>query len=134
MKRLRLLKLWLTLGWIMVGIVVFLSLTPSPPEIPSIPSADKGLHLIAYLILMLYFGLIYLPGKGYRNVGIGLFAMGLALECLQGLLGYRTAEALDMVCNSLGVIVGAGLARTRLSSGLLRVESLLYPRHKGPAR
>jgi glycopeptide antibiotics resistance protein len=41
----------------------------------------------------------------------GFIAMGIALELLQAWLGYRTLEALDMVANTAGVLLGWGLAR-----------------------
>ena len=109
----------------MVGVVVYLSLTPSVPKIPPLPAGDKIGHLLAYTILMLWFGFIYLRGSAYLGLGIGLILMGLILEVIQGCVGYRSFDYFDMFANTLGVLSGWLLAGTRLASTLLYVEGRL---------
>jgi VanZ family protein len=126
MRPLRLLKVWLLLGWLAVSALIYESLTPSPPELPQFAFADKLAHFAAYGWIMLWFGFIYAPGKKYLLLGSSLILLGVALELLQGAGGYRSMEVWDASANALGVAVGWILARTRLSSLLLWAERLIY--------
>lgn len=125
MRQLRFLALWLTLGWVLVGLVVYFSLIPSAPKPLRFPVGDKLAHLSIYAGMMLWFGFIYLPGRAYRNLGVVFIMTGLILELIQGLTHYRSMEYLDMLANSIGVSLGWLLARTRLASTLTQLESRL---------
>jgi len=126
MRSLRLLKVWLPLGWFAVCLLIYQSLNPSPPELPEWPLADKMAHFMAYAWIMLWFGFIYKPGKKYLLLGLSLILLGVTLELLQGASGYRSMEVLDASFNILGVFAGWLLALTRLSSTLLWIERLIY--------
>ncbi len=125
MRQLRYLRFWLVSGWILVGLVVLFLVIPSPPETMSFHFGDKLLHVSIYAIMMLWFGLIYPPGKFYRNLGLGFIMMGIVLEFIQGLTGYRSLEYTDMTANTIGVLLGWLLAKTRLSNALSRIENSL---------
>lgn len=125
MRQLRFLKFWLSIGWIFVGLVILFSLIPSPPTTLEFKGADKLLHLFTYMAIMLWFGLIYLPGKRYQFLGIAFIIMGVMLEFTQGLIGYRSLEYFDMIANSFGVFLGWLIVRTPISSALLHLESRL---------
>jgi hypothetical protein len=125
MRDLRHLKLWLTVGWLQVCLVIFFSLIPSPVKVQGIIGVDKLIHLFTYTFVMLWFGLCYTPGKTYKRLGICLILMGIVLELIQGRTGYRTMSYLDMTANGLGVTSGWLLAKTRLSGALLFMESRL---------
>ena len=129
MRELKYLKIWVTLGWALVGLVIFLSVTPRAPETLGFHGGDKLLHLVAYAIMMLWFGFIYLPGRTYQNLGIILIAIGIALELIQGIIGQRFMSFLDMVANGVGVSLGWLLAKTRLSFTLAHVENILKSRN-----
>lgn len=125
MRPLRLLRLWQFLGLLGVCVLIQQSLTPSPAVEMEIPGGDKLLHFSAYATLMLWFGFIYLPGKAYLKIGAGLTLIGITVEILQGMTGYRSFEYPDLFCNFLGVIAGWLFARTRLSMALIHFESVL---------
>lgn len=125
MKELRFIKIWLAIGFLLVGVVCFLTLTPSPLDMGNFPESDKIEHIIAYSTMMLWFGFIYLRGKRYMRVGIVFIAMGIALELIQGMLDYRSFSYLDMGSNACGVMIGWLLARTRLADALVYVEGRL---------
>ena len=92
-------------GWGWAAAIVWLSLTPSPPGM-DVEHGDKLGHLAGYGLLMFWFSQLYLQ-KGTRIAyAAGFIAMGIALEFLQGLLGYRTSDLLDMFANTLGVLLG----------------------------
>jgi VanZ family protein len=93
----------------MVAAIVWLSLTPSPPKV-DIHSGDKLGHLFGYGVLMFWFAQLYARRLGYAA---GFIALGIALEVLQGRLGYRSLEGLDMLANTAGVLLGWGAARLR---------------------
>jgi hypothetical protein len=111
--------LWQGLGWAMVALVVWLSLTTHPPKPPSFLGWDKAQHTLAYAGLMFWFRQAF---RRHWRWPVFLLGLGLGLEVLQGLGGVRTADWHDMVANSLGVAVGLGLAWTRLGGVLAGVD------------
>ena len=127
MKELRFINLWLTIGFLLVGLVCFLTLTPSPPDMGDFPESDKIGHFVAYSTIMLWFGFIYLRGKRYMRVGLAFIIMGIVLELIQGMLDYRSFSYLDMGANACGVMIGWLLARTRLADTLVYVEGRFRP-------
>ena len=93
----------------MVLAIVWLSLTPSPPQV-DFRESDKVGHLLAYGVLMFWFGQLY-ARKTPVYYGAGFVLMGIGLEIAQNTLGYRTLDLADMAANTLGVLVGWGAAR-----------------------
>ena len=109
--------LWLAVGWVMVGAIVWLSVTPAPPQL-DFQQGDKAGHLLAYGGVMFWFCHAY-PGMRTRLAyGAGFIAMGVALEFVQRTLGYRSFEVLDMAADGLGVL--AGWAAALISPRLLK--------------
>ena len=97
--------LWLALGWALVATIVWLSVTPSPPKV-DIEQGDKLGHLASYGSLMFWFSQLYLERRTRISYAAGFVAMGIGLEFVQGALGYRSFEVLDMAANTLGVLAG----------------------------
>lgn len=106
-------NLWLLAGWILVGLVIWLSLIPSPPQI-MVMDDDKVNHLAAYFTLMVWFGLIARENGFHARLAIALTALGVMLEFLQKVSGYRTFELYDMLANSAGVLAGWFLIKMRI--------------------
>jgi VanZ family protein len=96
-------------GWCWALAIVWLSLTPSPPEV-DFQSSDKVGHFGAYLLLMLWFSLLYRTTTARVPYAAGFLAMGIALEAIQGATGYRSFEWLDVAANGLGVLAGWAVA------------------------
>ena len=116
-------KVWLFLGWLWIAIIFYLSLMPHPPEPISFSGVDKVEHALAYVLLMLWFSQIYL-GLGIRIRLIAAFiAMGVLIEILQGMTGYRYFEYADMLADACGVMIGFGLAYTRMGCVLTLLEN-----------
>jgi len=118
--------LWLSIGYALILLVVFLSLTSNPVDTGlSFPYEDKVYHAFAYFVMMFWFAQIY-HDKTQRNmIAIMFIAMGLTLEYLQSFDPKRMAEFGDMVANTTGVALGFSLAITNAKNILLKVEDLL---------
>jgi VanZ family protein len=118
-------RLWRAVGWVLILLVVFFSLSPEPPEVIEFEQGDKLGHLVAYLSLMLWFANIY-PARNQRiSLSVAFLAMGVVLEFLQGLSGYRTFQYGDMVANGVGIFLGWLLAKTWFGTFLVKLDRLL---------
>jgi VanZ family protein len=111
-------RLWHTLGWLLVALVVFLSVTPKAPLVLDVPGSDKVHHSLAYLVMMLWFSQLYREPRQQFWIGVGLVALGAGLELVQALLVYRSADVLDGVANGCGVFAGRFVVETRLGNSL----------------
>jgi len=98
-------RLWRTAGVLLIALVLYLSLRPQPFEEPP-PGLDKFEHALAYGTLMFWFAHLVPPGRGRMRLAWGLAGMGVAVECLQGLIGHRLFSVADMAANGLGVLIG----------------------------
>ncbi len=105
----------LIIGWGLVGVIWWLSLTPHPPHI-DFEQSDKVGHFLAYGGTMFWFCLVYRTSRVRLAYAAGFIAMGIAIEFIQGWTGYRDFEVYDMVADALGVVLGwaAALAPSRL--------------------
>ena len=127
MYMLRFAKLWLTLGWKLIAIVALLSMWP---ERFHVIVSDSGIggkleHLIAYLVLMLWFANIY-PQRSHRLwLSAGLIVIGVCLEFLQSMIPGRRFLYTDMMYSVVGVLIGLILAKTFLSTCLLHLDAWL---------
>lgn len=109
--------LWLAAGCALAALIVWLSVTPSPPEI-EVTEGDKLGHVLAYAALMFWFCQLHAARRVRFAYAIAFIALGIGLEFVQRALGYRTFEVWDMVADAIGV--GAGLwVATLLKPGIL---------------
>lgn len=115
-------RAFLFLGWFWIVAVFYLSLTPSPPQPVSFEFADKVEHAAAYAFLMLWFCQIYQLPQWRMVVAALLVAMGVGIEFLQGMTGYRFFEYDDMLANGTGVFLGWATAHTRWGNMLFALE------------
>jgi VanZ family protein len=104
--------LWLALGWLLVLLVVYLSLAPAPIQL-EIDQGDKFSHALAYLVLMSWFANLYETPKQRRSLAMAFVVMGIGLEVVQGLIGYRSFEIADMGACAAGVVLGWLIAPPR---------------------
>lgn len=112
---------WLGGGWLLVTLVSVLSLMPNPPEPFSFSYVDKVEHSIAYASLSWWFCQIYMTAR--LRVVLALIAMGVLIEILQGLSGYRYFEYADMLANSTGVLLGFLWARSCYGRVFICIEN-----------
>ena len=96
---------WLLSGFGWLGLVVYLSLADvSLPQV-DVQWSDKLNHLLAYGFLMGWFGQLYSRRKNRVLTAIGLIALGLLMEVVQGRLPYRWFDVADAVANAGGVVI-----------------------------
>jgi VanZ family protein len=82
---------------------------------------DKWLHGITFAVLSLWFAGLY-HRQSYWRIAIGLLLFGLAIEVCQRMVGYRTAEWLDVGADMAGILLGLAIAVAGLGGWSLRFE------------
>jgi VanZ family protein len=105
-------RAWLAGGAAFVLLVIYLSLTPDPLQVPNVGPFKAG-HMAAYAWLMLWFAQLT-DLRDRVRIGLVLVAMGIVLEYLQDFTGHRTFAYSDMRDNAIGVAIGFTLALTPL--------------------
>lgn len=118
--------LWWSLGIALLALITALSLLPLRGPQIDIPNSDKLNHLLAYIVLMLYFG--QLAGAGWRRrlrVAAALIAYGAAIEILQSMLPPRSAEWADLAADVVGIGIGWLLLRSALGQTMVAIERRL---------
>lgn len=108
-------RAWLVVGWVLVAFVVWVTLTPKPPQdLQLIPHLDKVGHFLAYALLTAWFAAI-LPGRRWlTGITFAFIVMGGVLEILQGFTG-RDPSGFDWLIDTGGAVLGAGLPRVWLA-------------------
>ena len=112
---------WRRLSFLLILLIIFLSLQPNPVDTSGIALGDKWAHLLAYGGLMGWFGLIVIRAFQWR-FALAFIALGVALEFVQGMTGYRNFDYGDMLANALGVGFGYWLCSSRFSNALFFIE------------
>ena len=88
---------------------------------------DKWFHGVTFLVLSLWFTGLY-HKRSYWKIGIGLLFFGLVIEACQRMVGYRTAEWLDVGADAVGIILGLVIGAVGIGGWCLRAEELLTKR------
>jgi VanZ family protein len=119
-------RLWLGLWCAMIAAVIVLSLTPPPPM--AVPHGfDKLEHLLGYLLLSAGAVLLFARRRTQLWAGVGLAAMGVALEVAQALLTQtRAAEPADALANASGVAIGLVLSFSPWANALRWLDQRLH--------
>lgn len=118
-------RLWTGLGLLLIAVVMAISLL-NVPSGPGGPGSDKVYHAIVYGVLMSWWGMVQ-PGRRV-SWALGLIVLGLALEGVQSLTGYRTLDRWDAAANLAGVVLALALLRTPLASLLAWLDRQLADR------
>lgn len=119
-KPLRHARRWLALWWLAVAAVALVELLPAM-LLPPVPAGgDKLEHLAAYGVLA-FAAVQVFERRALWRVGLGLAALGMALEIAQGALtATRSFDLADELANCSGVLLGLAFAFTPLRDLLLR--------------
>ena len=124
---LRFRRTWLIIGWILVLIAIYGSLTGND-FLAGSGVNDKFMHAGTYATLSLWFAGIY-PRSRYLVIAVGLFALGFSMELLQGWMRHgRMRDMHDVFANTLGIAIGLAVATWWLGGWAQRLERLLARR------
>lgn len=121
-------SLWLTIGYALVAVTVWGSLTPVPPEW-AFAFGDKLLHAATYALLTFWFGQVYTgPGRQLLLV-IAFSAFGVLLEVGQAYSSaYRHFDLADAAASAIGAVLAWGLLRTAAGNALISLDGWLVER------
>lgn len=98
------LKFYKSFFFIYVVLITFLALIPSNQSEPFFPYSDKVLHFISFFVLILLFDKSSNEPINFLNLTF-LFCYGLLLEMAQSLTSTRSVEILDLLADTLGLLV-----------------------------
>lgn len=114
-----------------IGIITYASVTPSKkiPEFNMIPHLDKIVHLIMYAVMTIFIIPVHLKQKNYSKTylfsGSISFLTGIAFELVQKYLtDDRSASLLDIIANTLGVVIG--LLMYRFLFERQKIEKIIF--------
>ena len=116
-------RVGLIFGWALVLLIIYLSLTPDPVELPG-EQGDKVAHALAYFVLMSWFSNLYEGAAAHAICAAGCIALAVGLEFVQRWTGFRTFEVADMAAGATGVAVAWTLAPPQLPNYLHVTEKL----------
>ena len=87
--------------------ILFLALSPNPPNPAGLFDLDKVNHVVAFFVLSLLADYSYLARSALAQKGIALLGFGLLIEGLQYQVGYRYFEIADLVADGGGILLYA---------------------------
>jgi VanZ family protein len=123
MLPLRYARTWLVAGLILLAIGLVAALEPVPSAV-AVTFNDKFIHITGFLVFMVWFGGIF-EGRFAPVIAAALSSYGILIELLQSLTPTRSAEALDVVADVVGVLLGWALSAAGLSRWCAKIESWL---------
>lgn len=118
--------LWLSLGIAYIVFILAVSLLRVPEVQLSLDQSDKIIHFLLYFILVGWFVQLYKRMSKRLIILAGAITLGMFIETLQGMTGYRSFDLLDQVANSIGAICAFLLAATRFDTLLANIDLWLY--------
>ena len=101
-------RVWWVFGWLSLIITLVVSLMPSPFNEGG-AHTDKIVHLAGYGVLMFWWAQLILQKRWRLAIAVVLF--GMFIEWLQGFTPTRQTDALDVLANSTGMLLGWLAAR-----------------------
>jgi glycopeptide antibiotics resistance protein len=137
MRALRYGNIWFGGGILLMLIVLYSTVTPGglmPSFLDLMPSflSDKALHLLAFMVLMVWFcGVFRL--RLSPLVALTLLAFGIGIELIQSLLPYRSAEVADAMFDFGGILLGWALAAAGLGGWAAMIEAWFLEKDPKPS-
>jgi VanZ family protein len=126
MRPLRYLPLWGLLGALLLGLLLYFCLEP-PGEGMVFLLPDKLSHLLGFFALTLWFAAL-VERRLYAAVGVGMLAVGIAIEFAQDAMALgRSAELADVYADLAGILLGLLVSLAIRDSWFERIERWLSP-------
>jgi VanZ family protein len=124
LRELRYPRLWVFGGLCLTLVVAILCLMPTGDG-PGVGQLDKVAHLLAFLMLALWFGGIVTRPR-HPWIALTLFIFGGLIELAQAWMAWgRQAELLDLGADTFGIAAGLLLALTPAGRWASWLESML---------
>ena len=102
----RLTRLWQLGFWLSLGIILYLTLTPNPPDPIKLRDIDKLYHFIGFVGFTTLFTLAFPRLKLWLVIPLAAL-LGVAIELAQLYIPHRGFSGWDIVADWLGVLSGA---------------------------
>ena len=83
---------------------------------------DKWTHAIVFAFLAVWFAGQYRP-RSFWRIALGLVMFGVLIELCQRMVGYRSAEWLDVAADAAGILAGLMIAAAGLGGWCQRLEA-----------
>ena len=125
MRPLRWIRLYIALGGLYVGAIIYFCLIPHPPKVaPDWPNVDKLEHLVAFGLMMAWFGQLAVERRLRAGLALSFMALGGLIEILQGAMALgRSMEFSDFAADMLGVWLAHWATRGGGGQLLLMLET-----------
>ena len=124
LKPLRRRRTWLGMWWLAIATVIVACLLPGS-DLPKLPVSDKLEHALAFLLLAASAVQLFRRGRPLLVIGLGLLALGVAIELAQHLFTTsRAMEPADVLADGIGIVLGLATAWTPLRDVLLDLDRL----------
>jgi len=116
-------RLWTFVGRLGLALIVALSLLPLPASPLDVEQGDKLGHALAYFAITAWYAQLVATRRALVLHAIAFAALGVVLEVLQTLTGWRHGnDPLDMLANLAGVLAGMVVGLTPARNVLAWVE------------
>ena len=86
------------------GIILWLALSPNPPNPGGLFDLDKVNHVAAFFVLSLLADFSHQTKEALASKGLALLGFGLLIEGLQYWVGYRYFEIGDLIADGAGIL------------------------------
>jgi VanZ family protein len=86
------------------GIILWLALSPNPPNPGGLFDLDKVNHVAAFFVLSLLADYSYSREEALVSKGLALLSFGMLIEGLQYWVGYRYFEIGDLIADGAGIL------------------------------
>ena len=123
LKPLRRPGLWLGLWLLAIAVVIGVCLMPGA-DLPPVPrNIDKIEHALAFFVLAASAVQLFNPGRALLAAAVGLVLLGVGIEFAQAAFTVdRSADPLDALADSVGVLLGLATAMTPWCDVLLKMQ------------
>lgn len=123
LKPLRRPWVWLGLWLLAIAVVIGTCLMPGA-DLPPMPrNIDKIEHALAFFVLAAGAVQLFNPGRALLGAAAGLVLLGVGIEFAQAVLTVdRSADPLDALADSAGVLLGLATALSPWCDALLRMQ------------
>jgi VanZ family protein len=123
-------RLMLQRWWIVAGVVLmlwglYIALEADPALQLDFAGGDKLLHALGFGCLVGWWGNVFSTWRARWRAALACLVYGALVEVLQAFTPPRSADALDLLADAIGIGAGLLLLRTPLARVLVRIEQML---------